>query len=274
MAADVSARQRILHDSVRELYAAFRRYPLQAHIAPDPCFPNCCDDRPLRAAPLAALPAAAFDRYQWKAITTWGTVDDFKHFLPRLLQLMTQQTFTTNDLQVIPFETRIDPLFVFGKLGYGGWQRWPARERQALTNFFEALWGALLAQPPGVGSSFHMAGNWLREFPCALLDLTPLLERWERELADSEVGLAASIHLADTIEQALGDLVKKGGLNWRPFDEFKVQENQLLEWLASDRVYALTEAAFFRAAETPHAAQLSNAHFLLGALRQRQEHCR
>ncbi|MGO8015300.1 hypothetical protein AB9E19_10145 [Rhizobium leguminosarum] len=73
-----------LEDSLRALYPAFLEYP----------FPSSLDASPLRdaekilaalkSAPLREIGTAELGQYAASAITTVGSADDFKHFLPRM----------------------------------------------------------------------------------------------------------------------------------------------------------------------------------------------
>lgn len=240
------AREATFREAVERLYAVFRRYRLPAEIDPDPCFPSFCDDRPLRAAPLPELPAEAFDNYAWKAITTWGTVDDFKHFLPRMLELI-----------AIPMEEgrsqRLDTLHVFTKIAYGHWNRWHCDEREAIAAYAQVLWRALLTRP----YVWHGdVGRWLKDLSEIYDDLAPFLAAWEAD-AQSEVAVPwPARHLAETIIDLHQPMSKDGTLNWR---QKPAQEQQLILWLSSDVVATILETAFFRGADDSHAERLSLA---------------
>src|SRR5262249_48655731 len=78
--------------------------------------------------------------YATKAMTTFGDVDDFKHFLPRLLELLAHEL----ELAVLGFDAEI----LGGKLALAGYASWPARERESVGRLFNAMWTALLARFP------------------------------------------------------------------------------------------------------------------------------
>jgi hypothetical protein len=266
MAVDLKAREATLRERVRKVYAAFRGYRLAPHIEPDPCFPSVCDDGPLRAERLHLLPAAAFDRYQLKAMTTWGSVEDFKHFLPRLLEIIAN----AESNETLP---QVEAWMVFGKLSYGQWRRWQRAEQQALDAYFDALWSALLARSVEMGKAAWQTptlGEWLCAFAHAHDDLTRFLNQWEAEADHPTEGLTAAAHLARTIIHARDDLLKKGSLNWDMYDQLAAQEGQTVAWLASDVVARLLEAAFFRWSESLYAPLISEGHYWLGWWRQRR----
>src|SRR3954469_6697600 len=113
-----------LADATRQLYTTFRRYKVEKLLG---C-PCCTSDEHgmlLASRPLKNLTASDLEQYAFKAMTTWGTVSDFKHFLPRIFELAAHQDFeSSSDVEVI-----------LGKLRYGDWDRWAAEERAAVTNF-------------------------------------------------------------------------------------------------------------------------------------------
>jgi hypothetical protein len=263
MATDPGVREGELGDRIRELYARFRRYGLSP---PDPGSPGR-DDRPLRTEMLNRLPSKAFQEYQWSAIYSWGSVDDFKHFLPRLLELIAQPAAGRS-------VTDVQPWPIFAKLSYADWQRWPRREREALDRYFEALWRAILARPvPAVDSYSEQTPNhWLFELAHAHTDLAPFLGQWESDLADPDFGQTATAHLARWVVCDAETLLESNGLRWRhqQYPNLGAQADEAVAWLASDKVFALLESAYFRWSESTHAALLSEGHESLHWWRQRR----
>lgn len=78
IALDSAAREANLRERIRDVYAAFLGYGLE----PNPRFSGMYDDSSLRTCALQCLPPMELESYQWKAMTTWGNVEYFKHFLP------------------------------------------------------------------------------------------------------------------------------------------------------------------------------------------------
>jgi hypothetical protein len=260
-AIDSEAREAALRDRIQDVYTVFRGYPLAPYIEPDACFPGACDDRPLRADLLHRLPPAAFTRYQFKAITTWGRVEDFKHFLPRLLEIVATSEEPT-DLAGVE---SVEPWLVFEKLRYGDWQHWKRREREAIDAYFDAFWAALRLRPIKPWESLL---GWLNHFAKAHDDLSRFLSEWEAEAArPTNEGLIAAAQLANSIVDEGYDLLKKSSLNC---DNLDTKENQVLCWLASDRISQLLESAFFRWSDSKYAPLLSEGHYWLGLWGQRR----
>lgn len=269
--SDPQPREAVLRERIRELYAVFRSYRLAPDIHSDPCFPGACDDRPLRAYPLHQLPPEAYSSYQWKAMTTWGSVSDFKHFLPRMLDIIA--TLPSIETEVSFAEGgRFEAWIVFEKLRYGDWRRWTAVERQSLDAYFDALWSVLLVRPLDLGQEpwcIHTLGEWLRAFAFAHDDLTPFLQQWENEAQNPTEGLLAASRLAQTIVRVSEGFLKRDSLGWDCYHELDKQERQVIHWLASDGVFRLLESAYFRWHDSPHASLLSEGHYWLGLWRDR-----
>ena len=80
----------------------------------------------LHAKPLLELNWQDLGIYLFKAMTTCGDIEDFKHFLPRILELY-----------VIDYYGAIYDIFiVFEKLNYACWHTWDLNERDAILALF------------------------------------------------------------------------------------------------------------------------------------------
>ena len=110
-----------MNDAINKLYEAFSHY----RIGDDFSGCDCCVG-PEHSAKLAGplirdLTYEDLERYSRKAISTWGNVRHFKHFLPRLLELTIEHRDDFLDLAV-----------VFGKLKSAQLDTWPQREQNAV----------------------------------------------------------------------------------------------------------------------------------------------
>ncbi|RAQ98463.1 hypothetical protein [Thermogemmatispora tikiterensis] len=81
--------------------------------------------------PLRQLRGADLQHYAWKAMTTWGEVTDFKHFLPRWLELVLRG-------QDDGFALELGQLA--HKLAYGQWRSWPRAEQEAVEAALLLAW--------------------------------------------------------------------------------------------------------------------------------------
>jgi hypothetical protein len=126
-----------LRSAICELYAVFGEYPRPSKIKY--CVCGCTKPEEisaLLAAPLPDLPFDSLANYSFKAMTTQGSVNDFKYFLPRLLEGITQETY------------RYNPEILFGKLPCGKWLTWDDKEIAAVRGYLIALWRSGLCLYP------------------------------------------------------------------------------------------------------------------------------
>jgi hypothetical protein len=96
-----------LKKSIENLYSVFSKYEIRSFIEGCPCCVSDRDKEKIHSKELRELEEEDLSRYAFKAMTTWGNVDDFKHFLPRILELC------------IDHDLGIHPFGIFGKLKYG-----------------------------------------------------------------------------------------------------------------------------------------------------------
>ena len=128
-----------LSSSIEGVYSAFALYPLREVV--HGC-PHCIgeeDQRHVHRAPLRELTPEDLGRYAASAMTTWGDSVDYRHFLPRIIELSVSENSASHGL---------DPWLIGSKLSYAGWEQWPSRENEALMRFMEAAWHVVLAHPP------------------------------------------------------------------------------------------------------------------------------
>ncbi len=176
-------------EAVERLYAAFAAYPAPKSIDGCPCCVGESDREGLHAAPLRQITAEQLGRYPAKALTTMGNEDDYRHFLPRLLEL----SLAPNGRH------GLDPWLIFGKLSYGHWTTWPMAEQKALVGFLQTIWQALIEYPveDPVPDERQLIWEKTDAIECASqsgLPIAPLLEQlWPPRSANALDHLA---HLA------------------------------------------------------------------------------
>ncbi len=133
-----------LQSAINNLYATFSHYPLRAHLVGCPhCFGEA-DNQRLHSAPLREMTERDLTMFSWKTMTTWGDVQDFKHFFPRLCEL----SVTSDD--TLHFGVSL----LERKLKLAGYPSWQEDERSAFTRFLLAWWTWLLEESEG---------GWMKE---------------------------------------------------------------------------------------------------------------
>src|SRR5262245_41616630 len=145
-----------LDQAIAAHYEAFSAYPLKPKLD---CCSHCELDRAeasLHARPLRELEWMDLGVYPFKAMTTFGDENDFKHFLPRILELYV----------VDPGHSRYDVSIVFAKLKYASWTSWPPSEKSAIQQFVSAWRRSLAARQ----SESTVAPWQIEELESALLE--------------------------------------------------------------------------------------------------------
>ncbi len=172
-----------LRDSIENLYEVFGAYPLRAHTEACSCCHSPSDEKRVHAKPLRLLTADDLRPYATDALLVWGGADDFKHFLPRVFELL-----------VAHGDEFVDPEVALGKLYYAEWGTWPDVERKSVKRFSSAAWSALLDSEP-----CEPYGQEMDDWVCGLAqfepELSPYLKSWlEAETETAGLNLAAFIY--------------------------------------------------------------------------------
>jgi hypothetical protein len=236
-----------LTQAVHGLYYVFESYKVRSHPEGCPCCVSDNDKRRLFSRPLGELTSDDLGRFAWKALTTWGTVEDLKGFLPRLLELLALDDCDTFDLEVL-----------LGKLRLGRWQSWPETERVAVENFLTAIWGNSLAfesrcVPPDV---------LLCALGCSGSDLEPFLQTW------AQCRLQAGYrHLVQFLDDNATQVVTERRLSNLFWSDAEIQMRQVIDWLESPNLVRDLERIFEEHAQADFSQELALAIDRLALLR-------
>src|SRR3954465_8902937 len=108
------------------------------------------------------------------ALYTWGTGEDFKHFLPRIFELQVGASRNCFAL--------VDPSLIVPKLNYSSWcstnwRSWPEEEQFAIKSFFDAVWTAALDSDLD-DLPFDGAYGWLQEIATVDPNISAYLDHW------------------------------------------------------------------------------------------------
>ena len=114
--------------AIERLYSTFSKYPFKSTIEGCPCCVSDSDKFTLHSKALRDLQDEDLSRYAFKAMTTWGDVNDYKHYLPRIFELTAKRTLF------------VDTFVTLGKLDYGKWNEWHLDEQNSIISFLNAWW--------------------------------------------------------------------------------------------------------------------------------------
>jgi hypothetical protein len=204
--------------AVDNLYVTFEPYPLHPDTGPCSCCHNPIEEQKLHGKPLRNLTEKDLEKYAFDALLTWGDVEDFKHFLPRIFELAVLHHDT---------DTFVDPEVICRKLRYGDWRSWPEPEQQSIDNFLQILWSSLLKIEPQPFCGW-LIEDWLCGFAQAGNSPAPYLHTLLTVETDNErINLAAFI--ADT---DFTNPVPSDGY-WNEVRDFY---DEVVEWVRSGAV--------------------------------------
>jgi hypothetical protein len=170
---------------------------------------------PLLAAPLADLRFERLGNYTFSAMTTQGSVDDFKYFLPRLLEGIAQEPYAYN------------PEILFGKLRYGKWLTWDEGEITAVRGYLRALWRSGLRAYP-IEQSLPAFG----EIETLLASLASTGDRLASYLTiwDETAAQEADQHLLQFVTMYGSDLSDGQVLSFGSWKNLPEQSKELRRW--------------------------------------------
>lgn len=155
---------KVLEKAIEGLYVAFSGYPLPEDTMPCSCCHDAGANDLLHAAPLRELQWKQLADYSQNALMVWGDLDCYKHFLPRIFELV----LIAGEWPKTPTPER-----VFGILRYGQWRTWPPEEQEPVERMLQAVWKTVRSNSP-IESGYIEVDRWLCCISQCEDDLTPI----------------------------------------------------------------------------------------------------
>lgn len=116
--------------TTENLYSVFKSYVIKEGLRERAC--DCCvtneEIKLLLSKPLKELSYNEIGPFFRSAISTFGYVEDFKHFLPRILELMQDPNCYV-----------LGDFLTFEKLNYSEWKNWNIDEIEAIKTYLQEL---------------------------------------------------------------------------------------------------------------------------------------
>ena len=228
--------------AVERLYEVFAVYPVNPNMDGSPLLEDLPKmNRDLTGKPLRSLTSDDLFHFLMDVIYTWGDTPDFKHFLPRILELTI-------------FRERFSLEFgmVSKKLELTEWSGWPAQEREAVLHFYLGLWKDLLQNQDAEFNQDRFI-EYLSGIASVCPDFTEMLMIWEQEK-----GAVATRYLAGLVYYEFSAVFDKGML--RGYYKHEAIVPALIQWLCTDAVIKrLTDAFFTNQPDDTYAEILSFA---------------
>lgn len=159
-----------LEKSIEYLYEVFSSYKVSGNLRGRSC--ECCvtdeDIRRLLSKSLQELEVNDIYKFTCKAVTTFGDEQDYKHFLPRILELVAK----SDDLFINDFLT-------FEKLNYLEWETWNNKEIIAVDLFFYYQFENSLKKKSMSIEYF----NYSLELICKYKSIDTVIKTWEENFS-------------------------------------------------------------------------------------------
>lgn len=207
-----------LESSVERLYETFSTYPLVENMKGCPCCVSETDKEELHIRPLRDLEENDLSRYTFKALTTWGNLEDFKYFLPRLFEICAKGG------------VNIDIGILLHKLEYGNFRMWPENERAAVEAFIWKWWEHSIAT-----QSYFDLETFTGIYKVSG-DLDKMLECWKTDIRENGFKI-----LIDCVENYYVDLMYDG----KNFKDFKSDDiKKINSWIVKNKTN-LEEGFFY-----------------------------
>jgi len=100
--------------------------------------------------------------------------------------------------------------------------------------------------------------------------LGEFIEQWDSDLNDPVQRYTATLHLASCIGDNEWHAIGSQKVLDDYFQELDFQDEEVANWIFSDKIFQLMEAAYFRWQDEPDAGRFSDAHKWLDYLRKKR----
>jgi len=210
--------------AIEKLYTTFSIYPFQSTMEGCPCCVSDSDKEKIHSKQLEELNEDDLSRYAFKAMSTWGDTNDFKHYLPRIFELLSTTDFI------------VDTFVVLGKLEYGKWQTWSDNEKNTITQFLLAWFADIIKH-----KSYFDKEAFI-EIKKLIGDIDQLLDRWKISLDDNSFS-----NFVELVHNYYNDLAGKRK-DFREIDDNS--SDKILKWIKKNS--GILEKGFFHFADKDH----------------------
>ena len=208
-----------LRTEIENLYQTFSKYTT---VGIHHCDCGCIEEddvKKLRSKPLRELETDDLISYHGSALYTWGEVEHYKHFLPRICELISIK----RDFSYVT----LDEFHV--KLDYADWTKWPENEQQAIIDYVIADWIDFANK-----QSSEIRDSEI-EIYTKFFGLSEVLRLWQ--ISKTQVALRNFVYFF----YYHGTQILSGGIR---FDDRKYKQ-EFLDWLKREELNDKLEISFF-----------------------------
>lgn len=211
--------------SIKKLYDIFAKYQGLSKLEGSPLYDDLETwNKQIRSKKLRELTDDDLSLFAGKVILTWGDENDYRFYLPRILELTAE------------LKTPYDIWTLYSRLEDANWKTWNADEQTAINDFTIELWNNLLIDNSEKAEwefkdYFHSIAYFYPDF-------TEILKVWE-----TNNSFASIKHLTNYIFEERQHLFDNNYMdsiqkNTKNIEQFKT-------WLTSNNILKKIEKAFY-----------------------------
>jgi hypothetical protein len=210
-----------LREAIDNLYSVFGQYGRPDRF--DACI-CCMDDLEktiMLSTPLTDLTADNLRSYTSSLFHTVGGIEDFRYFLPRILEIYTTSDFLYPDVEI-----------VLKKLALADWLNWPQADQAAVVAVIDAKFNELINDPDFDEYAFD---SWICAIGSCVETITPYLDRFLKAGREEDLMAYVNKNLSAFNKHKLSNSFwEKGSRN----------EQLALEWFQNDQITVLVYVAY------------------------------
>jgi hypothetical protein len=206
-------------------YGQFAGYPRPLTLDISPYKDSTNILRVLSPVPLRELTGQQIGPYAGSALLTAGSIPDYKHFLPRILEEAVRD----------PVWVGVEPPIIATRLKRASWRAWPAGEISAIIE----LYVAALRQVREMSPSYEQVETWVCGLAALDEDVVPELDAWiPPPSIDALLQLAQFTRSTPSI--ASQDADKQ--IYWAYVDGHL--RSRIVDWLRAARIESILRGSF------------------------------
>jgi hypothetical protein len=220
-----------LSNALEQAYQAFACMPRPRHFDTSSYRNGEEILRTLTSAPLRELQGEQIGPYAGWALTTVGSERDYRHFLPRILELAISD----------PTWVGTEPAVIASKLRRSNWAAWPVEQQDAVRDVFGAAFFRAMESPSEETSD---TSDWL----CGLASLGIPIEQYLAAWRQS-ASLNAVRQLLWFVIMKADEVAADGSISGSFWDDVDASSRRVIgTWLTSPATYEQLAKALDRAA--------------------------
>jgi len=210
-----------LKAAIEALYDEFKR-PMPRRVDGCPCCWAHKDNAALTQKPLRTLTTTDLFGYIGSVFLTAGSLGDFKYFLPRIFELVSEADSTLY----------LDVEIALGKLAYGEWRHWPVSEQKAVAQFLDAWFDAVATGTEAPDDGIYYSPE-IESLLCGLAHADAALAPYLERLLETPLAIDALYYAnANRVED-------KGRLQNAFWENRREAEAEVVAFLRSETVEAV-----------------------------------